>query len=316
MPELPEVETTRTSLKPLLNKKVETVEVFQPKLRWPVPQDIESLTGYVLQDIERRAKYLILKFRRDNKDSLNNKQSNITDIASASDTKTLIIHLGMSGSLQQFPVGTEKRKHDHVIMQYASADATQTPIQLHYHDPRRFGAILWLDDYEQKLLGHLGIEPLDEAFSGDYLYDKIHRLSENKVRKPQSKTELKPITRSIKAVIMDQVFVVGVGNIYATESLFLSGIHPSTPADKLTKSQLSVLAEHIRAILKRAITQGGSTLRDFTVASGTTGYFQQTLLVYGKHKQPCPTCGTTIDKVTITGRASTFCPNCQLEANS
>lgn len=310
MPELPEVETTKTSLKPLLNKKVATVEVFQPKLRWQVPEDIDSLQDYVLDNIQRRAKYLILHFKK-------NMQSGITESTiTQPQTKALIIHLGMSGSLQQFPTGTEKRKHDHLIMQYDSDHASEASIQLHYHDPRRFGAILWLDDYEQKLLAHLGAEPLDAEFSGDYLYDKIHRISENKARKKLDKLPLKPISRPIKAVIMDQVVVVGVGNIYATESLFMSGIHPSTPAHKLTKSQLSELADHIRAILKRAITQGGSTLKDFTVASGTTGYFQQTLLVYGKHKMPCPTCDTPIEKVTITGRASTFCPNCQPQPSS
>lgn len=307
MPELPEVETTKTSLKPLLDKKVAKVEVFQPKLRWQVPEDIDSLQGYVLDNIQRRAKYLILQFKKV-------KQPSIADDTVAQPrTKALIIHLGMSGSLQQFPTGTDKRKHDHLIMQYTSDDSSEASIQLHYHDPRRFGAILWLDDYEQKLLGHLGAEPLDEEFSGDYLYDKIHRISENKARKKLNKAPLKPISRPIKAVIMDQVFVVGVGNIYATESLFMSGIHPSMPAHKLSKSKLSELAEHIRSILKRAIIQGGSTLKDFTVAGGTTGYFQQTLLVYGKHKLPCPTCDTSIDKVTITGRASTFCPNCQPE---
>ena len=310
MPELPEVETTKTSLKPLLNKKVATVEVFQPKLRWQVPEDIDSLQDYVLDNIQRRAKYLILHFKK-------NMQSGITESTiTQPQTKALIIHLGMSGSLQQFPTGTEKRKHDHLIMQYDSDHASEASIQLHYHDPRRFGAILWLDDYEQKLLAHLGAEPLDAEFSGDYLYDKIHRISENKARKKLDKLPLKPISRPIKAVIMDQVVVVGVGNIYATESLFMSGIHPSTPAHKLTKSQLSELVDHIRAILKRAITQGGSTLKDFTVASGTTGYFQQTLLVYGKHKMPCPTCDTPIEKVTITGRASTFCPNCQPQPSS
>ncbi len=310
MPELPEVETTKTSLKPLLNKKVAAVEVFQPKLRWQVPEDITSLQGYVLDNIQRRAKYLILQFKK-------NKQSDTPEaVAAQPQTKALIIHLGMSGSLQQFPTGTSKRKHDHVIMRYTSDNTSENSIQLHYHDPRRFGAILWLDDYEQKLLGHLGAEPLNAEFSGDYLYDKIHRISENKARNKLNKPPLKPISRPIKALIMDQVLVVGVGNIYATESLFMSGIHPSMPAHKLSKPQLSELADHIRAILKRAITQGGSTLKDFTVASGTTGYFQQTLLVYGRHKLPCPTCDTPIEKVTITGRASTFCPNCQPEPSS
>lgn len=314
MPELPEVETTKISLKPLLNKKVEAVKVFQPKLRWPIPSDIDSLQGYVLQEIQRRAKYLILTFHREQTTSATNQSSCIDKPATLPETKAIIIHLGMSGSLQQFPIGTEKRKHDHLIMQYDNNENTQAATQLHYHDPRRFGAILWLDDYQQKLFGHLGIEPLDPEFSGQYLYDKIHRVTENKTRKQHNKTKLKPITRPIKSVIMDQEVVVGVGNIYATESLFMSAIHPSTPANKLSEKQLSELAHHIQQVLRQSIAKGGSTLKDFTVASGTTGYFQQTLLVYGKHKQPCPSCGTPIEKVVINGRASTYCPNCQPEA--
>ncbi|AWT48417.1 DNA-formamidopyrimidine glycosylase [Psychrobacter sp. YP14] len=305
MPELPEVETTKTSLKPLLKKQVAQVDVYQPKLRWPVPDDIHRLQGYTLQQVERRAKYLILQFQR-----LPSQSGAKT--ANMPDTKSIIIHLGMSGSLQQFQVGTDKRKHDHLIMQY-KADDTEPAIQLHYHDPRRFGAILWFDDYAEKLFDHLGIEPLDDQFSGDYLFDKIHRVAENAIRSCHNKPLLKPISRPIKAVIMDQEVVVGVGNIYATESLFLSGIHPITPADQLSKVQLAELVKYIKEILKQSITQGGSTLKDFTVASGTTGYFQQTLLVYGKYKSPCPTCGAGIDKIVITGRASTFCPTCQPE---
>lgn len=310
MPELPEVETTKTSLKPLLNKKVAKVKVFQPKLRWLVPEDIESLQGYILDKVERRAKYLILSFQHT---TVSPQQAVSTPLEVKPKTKALIIHLGMSGSLQQFPIGTEKRKHDHLIIQFAndSGAESELPLQLHYHDPRRFGAIVWLDQYGEKLLNHLGAEPLEGEFSGEYLYDNIHRLTENKARKELNKPLLKPINRPIKAVIMDQTFVVGVGNIYATESLFMSNIHPSHPAHTLSKSQLSELAKHIQSILQRAIEQGGSTLKDFTVASGTTGYFQQTLLVYGRHKLPCPTCDTPIEKTTITGRASTFCPNCQ-----
>lgn len=306
MPELPEVETTKNSLDPLLYKTVSDVQVFQPKLRWPIPDDIGKLKDHTLLQVKRRAKYLILEFVRD-PESVNSN--------AFSDTLSLIVHLGMSGSLQQFPEGTPKRKHDHLIIHFCaqSLDASDEHqyIQLHYHDPRRFGAILWFDDYADKLFNHLGAEPLEAEFTGDYLYNRIHRIEDNTNRKTSAKPALKPITRPIKAVIMDQVFVVGVGNIYATESLFLSGIHPSTPAHLLTQQQLATLSEHIRAILKSSIEKGGSTLKDFTVASGTTGYFQQTLDVYGKYKQPCPHCDTPIDKVTITGRASTFCPQCQ-----
>ena len=201
----------------------------------------------------------------------------------------------MSGSLQQHPLGFDKRKHDHVILTFNDGKKLT---QLHYHDPRRFGMLLWLDDYEDKLITHLGVEPLSEDFSADYLYHHIHNRK-------------KPIERPIKSVIMAQEIVVGVGNIYATESLFLSKIHPLTPAHLISHEQLTTLVAHIRQVLQTSIEKGGSTLKDFTVADGKTGYFQQTLLVYGHKGGDCPSCGTTIDNVKINQRASTFCPTCQ-----
>lgn len=310
MPELPEVETTKTSLAPLLNKTVESVQVFQPKLRWQMPDDLQSLAGYRLQNVERRAKYLILSFVP----SAQLSQST----ESNSDSRKLIIHLGMSGSLQQHSYGTEKRKHDHLILTFNSDDSTLT--QLHYHDPRRFGAVLWYADYKTKLLDHLGLEPLSAAFNADYLYHLIQRSGDNHSSDNDSAdnsdadkktTKKKPITRPIKSVIMEQQVVVGVGNIYAAESLFLSAIHPATPANLLSYEQIALLVEHIKAILHKAITLGGSTLRDFTVASGQTGYFQQTLNVYGRHSEDCPHCAATLDNIKLNGRASVFCPECQ-----
>lgn len=281
MPELPEVETTATSLQPLLNQTVYQVEVFQPKLRWQVPDDLSTLVGKKLINIQRRAKYLLLTFS----DNLKNSQQ-------------LLIHLGMSGSLQQHEKHHEKRKHDHIIMQFIDK---QTITQLHYHDPRRFGAILWLSDYQHKLLNHLGVEPLDEQFTGQYLYQLIQQHN---------------ISRPIKSVIMEQKIVVGVGNIYATESLFLSNIHPLTPANRLNLTEITILVQHIRDILQKAILQGGSSLKDFRIANDKTGYFQQTLLIYGHKGKPCPTCQTLIESIKINQRASTFCPTCQpLEKN-
>lgn len=274
MPELPEVQTTATSLQPLLNAKVKQIDVFQPQLRWRIPDNLSDLVTYQLKQIERRAKYLILTF------------------TNQTDEKKLLIHLGMSGSLQQHPTGFEKRKHDHVMIHF------DNQLQLHYHDPRRFGAILWLDDYQDKLLNHLGIEPLDNAFTGEYLYKKIHNQN-HIIKKP------------IKSLIMEQQIVVGVGNIYATESLFLAKIHPLTPANHISLENLQVLVKHIKDILQKAIVKGGTTLKDFTTGEGKTGYFQQTLLVYGHHGEPCPMCKTPIDNVKINQRASTFCPNCQ-----
>lgn len=280
MPELPEVQTTATSLRPLLGQTIIKITVFQPKLRWQIPDDINLLKNAKLIDIKRRAKYLILTFKLDNQPLTERK---------------LLIHLGMSGSLQQHKHSFIKRKHDHLIIHF---DKTGLTTQLHYHDPRRFGMVLWLDEYQDKLIDKLGIEPLEEDFNGQYLYNYIHERK-------------KPISRPIKAVIMEQQVVVGVGNIYATEALFLAGIHPLQPADTISLEDLTNLVGFIREILQISIQKGGSTLKDFTVADGKTGYFQQILLVYGKKGQPCPHCGTPIESVKIAQRASTFCPTCQ-----
>ncbi|WP_227429452.1 bifunctional DNA-formamidopyrimidine glycosylase/DNA-(apurinic or apyrimidinic site) lyase [Psychrobacter sp. I-STPA6b] len=302
MPELPEVETTKTSLKPLLGAKLNTIHLHCTQLRWAVPQDLHALKNHYLVHIDRRAKYLILYFHPNKAYQHNNTSSHDQDALE----KRLIIHLGMSGSLQQYPQHTQKRKHDHVIMQFI--DTQNVPRQLHYHDPRRFGAILWYDEYADKLLSSLAVEPLTTEFNAKYLYALIHPQSTQIQSTHNKKRE---VSRPIKSVIMDQKFVVGVGNIYATESLFLSGIHPLIPANQLTLAQLQILVDNIKTILKNAIQQGGSTLKDFTVSSGQTGYFQQTLHIYGKHNQSCPKCSNLIDKVTITGRASTFCSTCQ-----
>ncbi|WP_299185597.1 bifunctional DNA-formamidopyrimidine glycosylase/DNA-(apurinic or apyrimidinic site) lyase [uncultured Psychrobacter sp.] len=300
MPELPEVETTKTSLVPLLEQKLTAIQVFQPKLRWPVPDDLNTLIDYTLQDVERRAKYLILTFVP-KAQLIQNSQNAIER------QRQLIIHLGMSGSLQQHSLGADKRKHDHLIMTFNDSNGIQT--QLHYHDPRRFGAVLWYKDYNTKLLDHLGPEPLSEDFTADYLYRLIQRSDSDGIT--NKTTKQRPITRAIKSVIMEQQVVVGVGNIYATESLYLSAIHPATPAHKLSYEQISILVEHIKVILQRAIELGGSTLRDFTVASGQTGYFQQTLNVYGRQGESCPHCATVLDNIKLNGRASVFCPFCQ-----
>lgn len=271
MPELPEVETTKKSLEPLLNFEIKNIEVYQPKLRWQVAENLDKLIGFKLTNIERRAKYLILTFTQ------------------SAQIEKLIIHLGMSGSLQQLACTEPKRKHDHVVFSFQDNETT-----LNYHDPRRFGAILWHDDYAQKLFDHLAPEPLSEAFSAKYLQQRCQKTSKN-----------------IKSIIMDQQYVVGVGNIYATESLFLSGIHPLETANNLSSAQFDTLVDHIKAVLSTAIKQGGSTLNDFTFSDGKTGYFQQTLLVYGRKGEPCTVCGQTLESIKITGRASCFCPNCQ-----
>lgn len=309
MPELPEVETTKTSLAPLLGQRIIDIKVFQPKLRWAMPDDLDSLIDYTLDSIERRAKYLILNFLP----LLPNDDSAAAQTATLV-PRQLLVHLGMSGSLQQQSYGTEKRKHDHLIIVFKGVNNTK--VQLHYYDPRRFGSVLWHKDYSAKLLDHLGPEPLSDEFTADYLYQLIQRSnlldhSADTVAIGNAKSKKQPIARAIKSVIMEQQVVVGVGNIYATESLYLSAIHPATPAHQLSHAQMIILVDHIKVILQKAIALGGSTLRDFTVADGQTGYFQQTLNVYGRQGETCPHCDAVLENIKINGRASVFCPNCQ-----
>lgn len=272
MPELPEVETTKLSLKPLIGKTINDIYLSGCRLRELVPDNLDELVGATFVRAVRRAKYLILSFDKDGQ------------------MLDLLIHLGMSGSLQQHP-NTTPRKHDHVIFGFGD-------VRLHYHDPRRFGMVMWSKD-AQRYLDKLGVEPLDDAF------DVKHLLKfTQKTQKP------------IKTLIMEQSVVVGVGNIYAVESLFLSGIHPATPANTLSQDKLAMLVENIKMILARSIEQGGSTLKDFTVGAGKTGYFQQTLLAYGRADKPCVNCQEPLQNIKIGGRASVYCPHCQPLTNS
>lgn len=266
MPELPEVETTKTSLLPLLEQRVQRVEVRQSSLRWPIPENIEKLVGQKLLKLTRRSKYILAEFEHD----------------------TMLWHLGMSGSFRLCESNEELRKHDHLIIQFDD-------IELRYHDPRRFGCILWLDAQSQsKLIDTLGPEPLSENFNAKYLFEK-----------------LKNKNVGTKVAIMDNHVVVGVGNIYATESLFNLGIHPAQPASTLSLLQIEKLVLEIKRILKQAIDLGGSTLRDYTNAMGENGYFQQTLLAYGRAGEMCVNCETTLENIKLGQRASVFCPECQ-----
>lgn len=266
MPELPEVETTKTSLLPLLNEKVLDIEVRQSSLRWPIPEDIQKLVGQKLIKLSRRSKYILAEFEQD----------------------TMLWHLGMSGSFRICAQNEELRKHDHFIIKFADQE-------LRYHDPRRFGCLIWLNQVSQtKLIDTLGPEPLNADFNAEYLADK-----------------LKNKNVAIKVAIMDNHVVVGVGNIYATESLFNLGIHPAQPASTLTQQQIEKLVIEIKRILKQAIDLGGSTLRDYTNAMGENGYFQQTLLAYGRSGEMCVNCETILENIKLGQRASVFCPKCQ-----
>ncbi|MCU4491696.1 bifunctional DNA-formamidopyrimidine glycosylase/DNA-(apurinic or apyrimidinic site) lyase [Acinetobacter guillouiae] len=266
MPELPEVETTKTSLLPLIDQKVLHVQVREPRLRWPIPEDIQQLQGQKLVRLTRRSKYILAEF----------------------ETHSMLWHLGMSGSFRICDEHEALRKHDHLIIQFEDT-------QLRYHDPRRFGCIIWLNEESQtKLINTLGPEPLSDEFHAEYLAEKFKNKNVG-----------------TKVAIMDNHIVVGVGNIYATESLFNLGIHPAQPASSLTKAQIQKLVIEIKRILKQAIDLGGSTLRDYSNAMGENGYFQQTLLAYGRAGEMCINCETTLENLKLGQRASVFCPQCQ-----
>ena len=270
MPELPEVETTRRGIKPhLLERRVTSVTIRQPKMRWPVPSEIAAqLPGQTVRAVERRGKYLLLHFG----------------------TGTLILHLGMSGSLRITPPQTELRKHDHFILELDSGQ------EMRLHDPRRFGAVLWTteDPLTHELIASLGPEPLSKAFTSEYFYDS------SRGRKC-----------SIKQHIMNSHVVVGVGNIYASESLFLAGINPKRAAGRISRERMTRLHDAIQQILKSAIRQGGTTLRDFLREDGQPGYFKQQLNVYDRAGKPCPNCSRDVKSFVLGQRSTFYCPSCQ-----
>ncbi|CAM2923099.1 bifunctional DNA-formamidopyrimidine glycosylase/DNA-(apurinic or apyrimidinic site) lyase [Legionella worsleiensis] len=202
----------------------------------------------------------------------------------------LLIHLGMSGHLRVVPEGTQAQKHDHIDISLTNG------FMLRYCDPRRFGLFVYTEDnpHQHSLLSHLGPEPLSEDFNPEYLSNK----AQNK-------------NQPVKSFIMNNDTVVGVGNIYASESLFLTGLHPLTPAKNLSKPQINDLTAHIKKILHSAITAGGTTLKDFYAFDGKPGYFRISLQVYGRKKQTCYRCSSLIDSILIAGRQSAFCPQCQ-----
>jgi formamidopyrimidine-DNA glycosylase len=268
MPELPEVETTCRGISPLISgKTIQGATVRQAKLRWPVPDLPALLTGCKVHSVQRRAKYLLFNCG----------------------TGHLLIHLGMSGSLRVLPRNTPAQKHDHIDIQFAQHC-------LRLRDPRRFGAVLWIQaaPEEHALLKHLGPEPFSNAFNADYLWQ---RAQQRKV--------------AIKNLLMDGKIVVGVGNIYATEALFMAGIHPNRASNRISKARLGELVDAVKHILRKAIKKGGTTLRDFQREDGKPGYFRHQLQVYGRTGEPCLVCGKTIKHMTIGQRSSAYCGHCQ-----
>lgn len=267
MPELPEVETTCRGIRPhIVEHLIAGVEVRHRGLRWPVPANLPlRLVGARIRDVRRRAKYILI------------------DV----DGGTLIVHLGMSGSLRIVEPGTAVRKHDHVDVVLDD----QRAIRL--HDPRRFGAMLWTTDAAtHPLLKDLGPEPWEA--SAEQLFSRSRGRRQ-----------------SIKSFIMDSHTLVGIGNIYASEALFIAGVRPARAAGRVTRAQFQRLCAAMISVVDEAITVGGTTLRDFVSASGEPGYFRQRLRVYERAGEACRICSTPIKRVLLTGRASYFCPQCQ-----
>ena len=270
MPELPEVETVRSGLEPLLvNRKISAVRCFRSGLRYPFP-DFSGLAGKQIKAVSRRSKYLLFEL---------------------SNGQTLVWHLGMTGQFHVLSVQAIRAKHEHVCIDLGDGQS------LRYRDARRFGYAGLLDSSE--IPGHpwfssLGPEPLSEAFSADHLA-----------------TVCQGRKAPIKTIIMDASNVVGVGNIYAAESLFRSGIHPARAAGKVSKKRLVQLSLAIKEILTEAIAAGGSTISDFVKADGKPGYFAHSFQVYGREGESCFRCAKVIKCITQSGRSSFYCPGCQ-----
>lgn len=274
MPELPEVETTLQGIKPYVDGEIiDAITVRQPQLRWPVPiEQLKKLEGQKIEQCFRRAKYLVLQ----------TKQGQI------------LVHLGMSGSLRVIKPNSAEHaeigKHDHVDIKLKSGYA------IRLNDPRKFGSVLYTDQplSQHKLIRALGPEPLSAGFDSDYLFS--HSRKRNV---------------AVKNFIMNGQIVVGVGNIYASESLFLAGIRPSKKAGKLSKKNCDDLVSAIKRVLQNAIDAGGTTLNDFLQADGKPGYFSQELNVYGRADKACLSCDTAIRSAVIGQRNTFFCPSCQ-----
>ena len=269
MPELPEVETTRRGLEPLItDKKILSVHIYKKKLRWEIPSHLKNtLKNQTILGISRRAKYLLVQFEQGQ----------------------LIMHLGMSGSIRVIPSLEPLKKHEHFELKLDNSTS------LRFHDPRRFGSVLWQKPNETiSLLKNLGPEPLNYEFDDNSLFKSSIGKSKN-----------------IKTFIMDSNVVVGVGNIYASESLFLAKISPKRQAGKTSKKRLIILTESIKRVLTDAINNGGTTLNDFSNVDGNPGYFSQVLNVYGRDNMPCVICSGKIRRIIQNQRATYYCPKCQ-----
>jgi DNA-(apurinic or apyrimidinic site) lyase (EC 4.2.99.18)/Formamidopyrimidine-DNA glycosylase (EC 3.2.2.23) len=270
MPELPEVETTRRGIAPaVVARTIYKAIVREPRLRWRIPRSFATTVGgQTVHDVRRRAKYLIFDLERG----------------------SMILHLGMSGSLRLLPSSTPPLTHDHVDLVLDSG------LCLRFNDPRRFGSVLWTakDPLAHPLLAKLAPEPLSDEFNADYL---AAALRGRKV--------------SIKQALMNSQVVVGVGNIYASEALFRARVRPRHATGRLKREEIKLLTDAIKGVLTNAIRAGGTTLRDYINPDGMPGYFRQKLFVYERANEPCLECHTPIKHFVQGQRSTYFCPSCQ-----
>lgn len=277
MPELPEVEVSRLGLEPeLTGRRITGASTRTPKLRYPLPGNLnQRLTGTRLKGIRRRGKYLLFDI----------------DLLPKDKTATLILHLGMSGSLRIVTPETAPQTHDHVDIAFGEKI-------LRLRDPRRFGALLWHDDatplMDHPLMAVLGVEPLEDVFNGAWLHEHLHKRS-----------------GPIKPVLMDSHLVVGIGNIYAAESLFLSGISPLRAAQRISATRCDLLADAVKQTLSAAVAAGGSSVRDYVHSDGGAGCFQLQCAVYEREGQACVGCGKPVRRIRQAGRSTFYCPHCQ-----
>lgn len=270
MPELPEVETTRRGIEPhVVGRRIRRLLVHDHRLRWPVDlAAMAKIAGATIRSAGRRAKYLLLE----------------------TDAGTLILHLGMSGSLRVLPAATPRIAHDHVDIELDSG------LTLRFNDPRRFGCLMFTAEPPDShpLLRSLAPEPLGDAFDAEYLA-KITRHR----------------SVAIKQLIMNARLVVGVGNIYASEALFRARIRPRRQARSLSRAECAKLVRAIKATLTMAVKVGGTTLRDYVGANGNPGYFRQKLNVYERAGKPCRVCGKPVKQFTQGARSTYWCSTCQ-----
>ncbi len=262
------METTLRGVAPhLVGRKIVEITVRDKRLRWPVPDAVHDLVGLKIDSACRRAKYLLFSTRGG----------------------TLLLHLGMSGSLRIVDPDTAWRKHDHVAILLGSGK------QLRFHDPRRFGCLLLVEDPEKHpLLADLGPEPLLDSFDAAHLF-----------------AEARGKSVAVKVFIMNSKIVVGVGNIYASEALFIAGIRPTQAAGKVTRAKYARLVDAIKRVLLDSIEAGGTTLRDFLNEKGEPGYFAQSLRVYDREGAPCVRCTGVVKRIVLGQRSTFFCPKCQ-----